>query len=196
MDFITGGFVDVVTDSARQKYIIETCHTGVQGDDVEDTAKYTGGNVGINKTQDKVSSQIYWPNIREDVAQYWSQVGIDLMCLTNTDSFEEDKIGYKYIITAQCYFSKYIEIGAMKTKTGVEVSTWIYENIFCRYGITDIHISDRGKEFVNNMARELYKKCSVKHRITTPYHPHANGMIEHLNRTTGEMILKMMQEEN
>ena len=126
----------------------------------------------------------------------WSQVGIDLICVTDTDDFEEDKRDYKYIYTAQCYFSKYIKIGALKTKTGVEVSTWIYENIFCQYGITDIHISDRGQEFVNNMARELYKKCGVKHRITTPYHPQANGMIARLNRTTGEMILKMMREEN
>ena len=61
----------------------------------------------------------------------WSQVRIDLMCLTETDGFEEDKRGYKYIITTQCYFSKYIKIGALKTKTGVELSTWIYENIFC-----------------------------------------------------------------
>ena len=126
----------------------------------------------------------------------WSQVGIDLMCLTDTTDFKEDVRGYKYIITAQCYFSKYMEIGALKMKTGVEVSTWIYENIFCRYGVMDIHISDRGKEFVNNMARELYKRCGVKHRIMMPYNPQANGMIEHLNRTTGEMILKMMQAEN
>ena len=114
------------------------------------------------------------------------------MCLTDTTDFKEDVRGYKYIITAQCYFSKYMEIGALKMKTGVEVSTWIYENIFCRYGVMDIHISDRGKEFVNNMARELYKKCGVKHGITMLYHPQANGMIEHLNRTTGDMILKMM----
>ena len=70
MDFITGGFVDVVTDSDRQKYIIETCHAGIQGDDVEETAKYTGGHLGINKTHNKVSSRFYWHNIREDVMQY------------------------------------------------------------------------------------------------------------------------------
>ena len=46
----------------------------------------------------------------------WSQVGIDLMCLTDTTDFKEDVRGYKYIITAQCYFSKYTEIGALKTK--------------------------------------------------------------------------------
>ena len=69
MDFITGGFVDVVTETDRQ-YIIETCHAAVLMEDVEDTAKYTGGHLGINKTHDNVSSQFYWPNIREDVTQY------------------------------------------------------------------------------------------------------------------------------
>ena len=53
------------------------------------------------------------------------------MCLTDTEDFEDDMRGYRHIITAQCYFSKYMEIGALKTKTGVEVSMWIYENIFC-----------------------------------------------------------------
>ena len=31
----------------------------------------------------------------------WSQVGIDLMCLTDTEDFEEDKRGYRQIIIAQ-----------------------------------------------------------------------------------------------
>ena len=44
MDFITGGFVDIVTDSDRQKYIIEMCHADVQEDDVDNTAKHTCGH--------------------------------------------------------------------------------------------------------------------------------------------------------
>ena len=54
----------------RQKCIIETSHTGVQGDDVDKTAKHTGGHIGIKKTQDKVSTRFYSPNIREDMYQY------------------------------------------------------------------------------------------------------------------------------
>ena len=67
--------MDVITDLDRQKYIIETCHAGVQGDDVDDTEKHTGSHVRINKTQDKVSSRFYWPNIREDIAQYCKMSG-------------------------------------------------------------------------------------------------------------------------
>ena len=116
------------------------------------------------------------------------------MCLKETDGFK-DKRGYKYIITAECYFTKYIELGALKTKTGLEVATWIYDNIFCHYGITDIYISDRGKEFTNTLAKELFKRCAVHHCITTPYHSQANGMVEQMNRTTSEMILKMLKAE-
>ena len=63
-----------------------------------------------------------------------SQVGIDLMCLKETDGFE-GKRWYKYIITAECYFTKYVELGALKTKTGLEVVTWIYDNIFATMGL-------------------------------------------------------------
>ena len=123
-----------------------------------------------------------------------SQVGIDLMKLCETDRFE-DEAGFQYIITAQCYFTKYIEIGALRTKTGLEVANWIYMNIFCHYGVTDIHISNRGNEFCNMVFKELYKKCGVRHHIIMPYHPQANGMIERCNHTTSEMILKMISTE-
>ena len=61
-----------------------------------------------------------------------SQVGIDLMKLCETDGFE-DEAGFQYVITAQCYFTKYIEIGTLRTKAGLEVANWIYMNIFCCY---------------------------------------------------------------
>ena len=187
--------------------------------------KHTGGHPDINKMQEKVYSRFFWPGIKQDVSEYimtcdrcqrvkkytlqktntvlhnmpvpvkvMSQVGIDLMCLKETNGFE-DKRGYKYIITVECYFTKYVELGALKTKTGLELAIWIYDNIFCHYGITDIHISDRGKEFTNSLAKELFKRCRVHHHIMTPYHPQANGMVERMNRTTSEMILKMLKAE-
>ena len=42
----------------------------------------------------------------------------------------------------------------------------------------------------------MYKKLGVNLRLTTPYHPQANGMIERTNRTTSQMILKMLCENN
>ena len=125
----------------------------------------------------------------------FSQVGIDLISLTESVGFDEYG-RYKYLISAQCYFSKFIELGALKTKKAEEVAKWIYNNIICRYSVTDIHITDNGLEFTNNLSKEMYKKLGVNLRLTTPYHPQANGMIEQTNRTTSQMILKMLCENN
>ena len=155
ISFIDGN-VEVITDKQWQYYIVETTHAGVQSEDVEDTARNTGGHLGINRTCKKITSHFYWPGIKSDVIDYMkgceryqrvnrsalqksslelynipipikvmSQVGIDLMKLCETDRFE-DEAGFQYVVTAQCYFMKYVEIGALRTKTGLEVANWIY----------------------------------------------------------------------
>ena len=99
------------------------------------------------------------------------------MSLTESEGFDEDA-RYKYVISAQCYFFKLVELSALKTKRAEEVSKWIYDNIICRYGMLDIHITDNGSEFANRLSKEMYKKFGVNLRLTTPYHPQANGMIK------------------
>ena len=65
-----GGHVEVITDKQQQYYIVETTHAGVQAKDVEDTARNTGGHLGINKTCEKITSCFYWPGIKSDVIDY------------------------------------------------------------------------------------------------------------------------------
>ena len=65
-----GGHVEVITDKQQQYYIVETTHAGVQAKDVEDTARNTGGHLGINKTCEKITSHFYWPGIKSDVIDY------------------------------------------------------------------------------------------------------------------------------
>ena len=219
-------WAEVITSRTKQKYIVESTHSGSNSEDVDYIATIQGGHLGINKTKEKISSRYYWPNIKEDVTSFihtcekcqrvnkstlmkthielhlisiptkiFSQVGIDLMSLTESEGFGKDG-RYKYLISAQCYFSKYVELGALKTKKAEEVSKWIYNQIICRCSVTDIQITDNGLEFANNLSKEMYKKLGVNLRLTTPYHPQANGMIKWTNRTTSQMILKMICENN
>ena len=39
-------------------------------------------------------------------------------------------------------------------------------------------------------------RCNVAHRITSPYHPAANGLIERLNRMTTEMMVKGLDKQD
>ena len=90
-----------------------------------------------------------------------AQVGRDLMKLKLSK-------GYNYVITAIDYFTKYVKMGALKDKSALSVATWIFDNIFCHYGVKDIHIIDNGTEFVNQISEELYSRCNIAHHITSP----------------------------
>ena len=80
-----------------------------------------------------------------------SKVGIDLMQL-------KPYKGYHYVINAIDYFTKYVKMNALKTKSAEEVMTWIFDNLFCRYGVIDVHITNNSIEFVNKIAKQLYKR--------------------------------------
>ena len=52
--------------------------------------------------------------------------------------------GLKYIATAVCYFSKFVETKAIPAKTGEQVGLFIYE-LFMRYSVMEVCISDQVK---------------------------------------------------
>ena len=175
---------EVMSDTERREELIQAYHLGIVGPNSL-TAKITGGHVGQNKAMSKIASSYYWPNMQRDVAKYIStcdhcqqvntiklqkvnkelhsipismklmaQVGINLM---------RSKLskGYNYVNSAIDYFTKYVKIGTLKNKTAESIATWIYDNIFCHYRVTDVHITDNGTEFVNRISKEFYARCKV-----------------------------------
>ena len=52
-------------------------------------------------------------------------------------------------------------------------------------------ISDGGAHFNNEQLEKLLSKYGVKnHRVTTPYHPQANGQVELCNREVKQILEK------
>ena len=60
----------------------------------------------------------------------------------------------------------------------------------CRYGKTDVQISDNGGEFNNEVAKHLHALTGIKHKVTSPYHPQANGFVERMNNTLKKILVK------
>ena len=83
----------------------------------------------------------------------------------------------------------------MKTKTAIEVANFIYEELICQYGCSDIHITDQGREFCNEVNNTLLKRSGTCHRITLAYHPQANELVERMNRTS-EILLKTKNQKD
>ncbi|XP_070668993.1 uncharacterized protein [Malus domestica] len=58
----------------------------------------------------------------------------------------------------------------------------IQSNIFARFGMPRVLISDGGSHFCNRTIEALLKKYNVTHRVSTPYHPQTSGQAEVSNR--------------
>ena len=59
----------------------------------------------------------------------------------------------------------------------------------------NIHITNNSTEFVNQISKELYSRCNVTHCITSPYPLAVNGLMERLNRTMTEMMIKGLDQQ-
>jgi hypothetical protein len=82
---------------------------------------------------------------------------------------------------------------AKRTKgppSGKFVADFIYEDIISRFGPIDFLITDGGAENVNLPVQLVCEKFAIKHQVTSPYHPQANGMVERSHRDMIDGITK------
>ena len=103
--------------------------------------------------------------------------------------------GKEYILVAVDYVSKWVEAIPTRTNTHREVLWFVTRNIFSRYGFPCAIISDGGSHFNNAHFRALLKRYGVHHRITTPYHPQANGQVEVSNREVKNILKKIIRPD-
>ena len=161
-------------DTDDQWRIIRECHEGV-GNSVE--ARAMSGHFGRDKSVQLLCSKVFFPNIKEKVSQFvnscescqrvkagnkfdkggekvksvpvpyqtMNQLGIDL--ITNLPKTPE---GYNTIVTAVDYTSKWVESRALKGKFTEGVAEFMYDLVY-HFGASKIHISDQGREFVNQV---------------------------------------------
>jgi transposase InsO family protein len=62
------------------------------------------------------------------------------------------------------------------------------------FGPPKIMGSDKGTEFVNKIVEQLCNACGIEHRVTSAYHPQANGHTERFNGTLITMLKKHAEE--
>ncbi|XP_024171927.1 uncharacterized protein LOC112177922, partial [Rosa chinensis] len=86
--------------------------------------------------------------------------------------------GFLYILLAVDYVSKWVEAKATRTNDSKVVADFIKSNIFSRFGMPRVLISDGGSHFCNQTIEALLKKYDVTHKVSTPYHPQTSVQAE------------------
>ncbi|KAM0989330.1 hypothetical protein ACFX2A_013405 [Malus domestica] len=98
--------------------------------------------------------------------------------------------GFLYILLAVDYVSKWVEAKATRTNDSRVVAYFIRTNLFARFGMPGVIISDGGSHFCNRTIEALLRKYNVKHKVSTPYHPQTNGQAEMSNREIKQILEK------
>ena len=165
------------------------------------------GHEGIARTKERLLQNYFWPNMEAKIAQHVAacarcqvrrttdrphpplltsmpqctslnqRVAIDLFGPLRTSSQ-----GKQFVLCMTDAFTKYAEITAVTDKSAPTVARAIFEKWICRFGCPVEITSDNGKEFCNELNKELFKLLQIKHATTTPYHPQCNSQAEVQNK--------------
>ncbi|GFR14481.1 retrovirus-related Pol polyprotein from transposon opus [Trichonephila clavata] len=96
----------------------------------------------------------------------WQKVACDFFCLK----------GKEHLLMID-YLSKYVELKPLNNITAQSVIT-VMKSIYATHGIPEDLVSDGGPPFNSNLMTNFFREWGIKHHVTTPHFPRANGQIE------------------
>jgi len=100
--------------------------------------------------------------------------------------------GNRYILTIVDYATRYpeaIPLPRIETERVAEALV----DVFSRIGIPREMLTDQDSQFTSDIMREVSRLLSLR-RMTTPYHPMCNGLVEKFNGTLKQMLRRMCAE--
>ncbi|MCO5585779.1 hypothetical protein L7F22_039715 [Adiantum nelumboides] len=122
-------------------------------------------------------------------ARAFSKWGIDFVGPIQSPAYKSQA---QYIIVATDYLTKWTEAKATRKNDARTTATFLYENVFTRYGLPIEIISDRGTHFLNEVIEYLLSEFMVIHNKSAPNHPQANGQAEHTNKILSSVLTKVV----
>ena len=103
--------------------------------------------------------------------------------------------GFKHILSITDAFSRWIELVPIPNKEANTVAKALFDKWICKFGFYRQSVSDGGKEFDNEVLKELSKLMQSKHHIVSPYSPSVNGIIERVHRSLGAYIKSFCENQ-
>ncbi|CAN6567745.1 unnamed protein product [Malus baccata var. baccata] len=124
------------------------------------------------------------------VADHLSRMMHNEESLPIAKTFPDEQLMSIKILLAVDYVSKWVEAKATRTNDSRVVADFIRTNLFARFGMPRVIISDEGSHFCNRTIAALLRKYNVNHKVSAPYHPQTNGQAEVSNREIKQILEK------
>ena len=103
---------------------------------------------------------------------------------------------YKFILNYQDHLTKFVVLRPLKSKRAAEVAYHVLD-IFCLFGSPHILQSDNGREFANEIVKELvdmWPECKLVHG--KPRHFQSQGSVERANKDVEDIMACWMRNND
>ena len=127
----------------------------------------------------------------ETPSKPWEWIQIDLVQVSNQTS---DK-GNRYILTAICTLTNYVQMEPIPTKESIIVLKALCK-MFCTTGVPTCIQSDNAKEFSGQLMQTHAAWMGVKWIFSTPYKPSTNGRIERRHKDLAKLLKILDSNQN
>ena len=171
------------------------------------------GYLGIVKTNDRLRSKVWWPNMNSVVERHckrclgcqavtpatttppvktttmpskpWRDLATDLMGPLPTGES----------LVPVDYYSGWIEVDVVRNTSSSTIIKCLEEH-FARHGIPETLRTENGSNLVSHEMEEFLDELGIKHKKTIPLWPRANGEVERQNKSLLKAIRVAHTEEN
>ena len=120
----------------------------------------------------------------------WEQVAIDIL-----GPLPETKSGNLYVCVVTDAYTKWAEVVALPNPAMLTIAEFLVGQVICRYGCPKQLLSDRGGNFLSELAKEIYAALEIRKVSTTSYHPQTDAITERFNATLCDMLSHYVNEE-
>ena len=101
----------------------------------------------------------------------------------------------RYIVKMMDVYSRYLIAIPVRNHRASTVSRCLYESVVAYFGAPRSILSDRGAEFTGMIWESLTQMLGAKIKLTSPYYPQGNAVIERSHRTLSNMLRTMLLEK-
>ena len=181
----------------------------------------TGGHLGREKTYRRLTADVYWQGVYEDVRDYvsscvscgqnkasnrtasdvlhplpiptrrWETISMDFV-----GPLPKTSKGYDFLLTVVDKFSKMVHLIPCTQKvTASEVAQLVYDGVVRLHGFPERILSDRDSRFTSRFWQALWKLTGTRLAMSTSYHPQTDGQTENVNRVVQDILRAYVSDD-
>jgi hypothetical protein len=178
----------------------------------------TAGHGGQAATMERIRQQFWWPGIIGDVERHVARCkpcdSARSQRPTNTPTqplpiptrpnqrlhadlwgpHKDSDGNKKWVCVITDALTRLVQLTVIDDKSAHSAAKAMLDWVTGK-GIPEEIVTDQGKEFCNELVKDLWERLKVRHTTTTPYHPRANGAAERFNATMDKFLRKLMVQD-